>query len=218
MSDGQDQSGATRGRRPANAPAGRDALLLAATRCFADHGFDAAGVRMIASRAQAAPNLVAVHFGNKEGLWLACVDLLAQTMEARIAALSAMASDHKTPLRRRLELAIGMTAAYYDRNPDLRGFIARASAEPSPRAQIVAQRLLKPLYEAAHPLIQQGIDAGMIPIDDPAIVFVILNLSLGQPDRIGSALAMLSPTHEADDTSSRMGEALARLLLTENGG
>ena len=84
---------------------------------------------MIASRAGAAPNLVAVHFGNKEGLWLACVDLLADTLTSRIAALSALTNDHKTPVRERLQFAIAMTADYYDRNPDLRGFIARRVAQ-----------------------------------------------------------------------------------------
>ena len=104
MSEGQDGSAPRRGRRTADAPAGRDALLRAATRCFADNGFEAASVRMIASRAGAAPNLVAVHFGNKEGLWLACVDLLTETFAPNIAALTAMANDAKTPLRERLRL------------------------------------------------------------------------------------------------------------------
>ena len=31
--------------------------------------------------------------------------------------------------------------------------------EPPPRSDIVSERLLKPLYQAACPLIQQGIDA-----------------------------------------------------------
>jgi len=172
---------------------------------------------MIASLAEAAPNLVAVHFGNKEGLWLACVDLQAETLEPRIAALTALAQDDKTPLRERLELAIGLTSAYYDRNPDLRGFIARASLEPAPRGQIVSERLLKPLYEAAHPLIQQGIDAGLIPIRDPAIVFLIIHSALGQPDRIASALATLAPQRVTDDAAGQMGEAMAQLLLGKDG-
>ena len=41
-SEGQDGSAPRRGRRTADAPAGRDALLRAATRCFADNGFEAA--------------------------------------------------------------------------------------------------------------------------------------------------------------------------------
>ena len=213
MSDGQDRTTPRRGRRPADAPAGRDALLLAGARCFADYGFEAAGVRMIASQAQAAPNLVAIHFGNKEGLWLACVDLLTETLQPRIAALDAMANDRKTPLLERLQLAIAMTATYYDRNPELRGFIARAGLEPPARSQIVAERLLKPLYEAARPLIQQGIDARIIPIEDPAIVFVILHSALGQPERIASALALLSPERPVEDMAGQLGEAMARLLL-----
>ena len=106
-----------------------------------------------------------------------------------------MAEDAKTPLRERLRLAIGMTAGYYERHPDLRGFVARASVEPPPRSDIVSERLLKPLYEGARPLIQQGIDAGIVPIRDPTIVFVILNLlSDGRdppPNERGSGAALV---------------------------
>ncbi len=173
---------------------------------------------MIASRAGAAPNLVAVHFGNKEGLWLACVDLLAETFAPNIAALTAMAEDVKIPLRKRLRLAIEMTAGYYDRHPDLRGFVARATMEPPPRSDIVSERLLKPLYKAARPLIRQGIGADIVPIDDPAIVFLILNLSVGQPDRVSSALAMLSPGHQTDKAACGMTQAMVQLLLSGRGG
>jgi len=218
MSEGQDRTVPKRGRRTADAPAGRDALLRAATRCFADHGYEAAGVRMIASRARATPNLVTVYFGGKDGLWLACVDLLAKTLALRIDALAALADDSKTPLRERLQLAIAMTAAYYDQNPDLRGFIARAALEPAPRGDIVAERLLKPLYDAARPLIEQGIAAGMIPIADPALVFVLLNSALGQPDRIAPVLAILAPDRPAENLAVHIGKALSGLLAGDNSG
>jgi len=173
---------------------------------------------MIASRAGAAPNLVAVHFGNKEGLWLACVDLLADTIASRMEALSTLANDRTAPVRKRLQLAIAMTADYYDQNPDLRGFIARASLEPAPRGDIVAQRLLKPLYEAGKPLIEQGIEDGAIPVSDPALVFVILHSVLGQPDRIASALAILTPDQPTTTMASRIGDALSGLLSEESSG
>jgi len=167
---------------------------------------------MIASRAGAAPNLVAVHFGGKDGLWLACVDLLADTLDLRIKALEALANDGKTPVRERLQLAIAMTAAYYDQNPDLRGFIARAALEPAPRGQIVTERLLKPLYEAARPLIEQGIAAGAIPFSDPALVFVLLNSALGQPDRVAPVLAILAPERPVENLPIHIGRALSGLL------
>ena len=209
----QDGDPSRRGRRAADAQGGRDALILAATRSFADHGYEAAGLRALAAAAKVAPNLVAVHFGNKEGLWHACVEAFAQMLEPKIAALAALSEYEEMRLRGRLELAIGMTAAHYDQNPDLRGFIARGSLEPPPRGDIIAERLLRPLFEAARPLIQQGIDAKLIAITDPAVVFVILNSALSQPDRMASALAMLSPDQPNETVSARIGEALTQLLL-----
>ncbi|WP_273506418.1 hypothetical protein [Fulvimarina manganoxydans] len=134
-------------------------------------------------------------------------------LEPKIAALAALSEYEEMRLRGRLELAIGMTAAHYDQNPDLRGFIARGSLEPPPRGDIIAERLLRPLFEAARPLIQQGIDAKLIAITDPAVVFVILNSALSQPDRMASALAMLSPDQPNETVSARIGEALTQLLL-----
>ncbi|SMD10754.1 transcriptional regulator, TetR family [Fulvimarina manganoxydans] len=209
----QDGDPSRRGRRAADAQGGRDALILAATRSFAHHGYEAAGLRAIAAAAKVAPNLVAVHFGNKEGLWHACVEAFAQMLEPKIAALAALSEYEEMRLRGRLELAIGMTAAHYDQNPDLRGFIARGSLEPPPRGDIIAERLLRPLFEAARPLIQQGIDAKLIAITDPAVVFVILNSALSQPDRMASALARLSPDQPTETVSARIGEALTQLLL-----
>ncbi|MGR6466168.1 TetR/AcrR family transcriptional regulator [Rhizobium sp. PAMB 3182] len=213
MTNGQDNESPRRGRRPANLPAGRSTLILAATRCFADLGFEAAGVRMIAARAGAAPNLVTIHFGNKEGLWLACVDALAENLAPKLKAVALLSEVRWSGVRERLGAAIAMTAAYYDQNPDLRGFIARGSLEPPPRGPIIADRLLKPIYEAARPLIQEGIDAGVIPIANPALVFVILNATLGQPDRMAAALGILAPELSTDDLAGTVGEAMARLLL-----
>lgn len=209
----QENTSRRRGRRRADAPDGREALIRAATRHFADFGFEAAGLRAIAKAANVAPNLVAVHFGGKDGLWQACVDSFAQMLEGKIAALQALATDEKMSARDRLELIIRMTASFYDQSADVRGFIARGSLEPAPKGQIIAEQLLQPLYEAARPLIQQGIDEAIIPIQDPALVFVMINATLGQPDRMASALAILSPHTTRDRVSERVGEALSRLLL-----
>jgi len=210
----QENTPRRRGRRRADAPDGREALIRAATRHFADYGFEAAGLRAIAKAANVAPNLVAVHFGGKDGLWQACVDSFGQMLEEKIAALQALVADEQMPTGDRLELVIRMTAVFYDQRTDVRGFIARGSLEPSPKGQIIAERLLQPFYEAARPLIQKGIDESIIPIQDPALVFVMINATLGQPDRMASALAVLSPETSTDRVSERAGEALAQLMLS----
>lgn len=53
-------------------PAGtREALLEAALFCFSERGFEGTSLRMVAERAGKHTSLIAHHFGNKEGLYLA---------------------------------------------------------------------------------------------------------------------------------------------------
>lgn len=51
----------------------RARLIEAAILCFADKGFEGAGIREIAQQAQANSALVQYHFGGKEGLYLAAL-------------------------------------------------------------------------------------------------------------------------------------------------
>ncbi|SCG46525.1 TetR/AcrR family transcriptional regulator [Micromonospora coxensis] len=62
------------GRRPGN-PDTRDAILAAARTAFADRGFDATSIRMIATAAGVDPALVHHYFGSKDQLFRATVDI-----------------------------------------------------------------------------------------------------------------------------------------------
>ncbi len=70
-------SGRRPGRRPgrprsaaARGPATRDRIVEAARAAFAEHGFDGATVRMIATRAGVDPALVHHYFGTKQRLFM----------------------------------------------------------------------------------------------------------------------------------------------------
>jgi len=52
----------------------REAMLEAALRAFADHGFEATSLRQAADLAGVSHGLFRKHFGNKEALWRAAVD------------------------------------------------------------------------------------------------------------------------------------------------
>ncbi len=68
------RSGAGRsGRRPGRSGA-REAILAAARRRFAEEGFEATGIRTVASDAGVDPALVLYYFGSKDGLFAAAVD------------------------------------------------------------------------------------------------------------------------------------------------
>ncbi|WP_316676556.1 TetR/AcrR family transcriptional regulator [uncultured Tolumonas sp.] len=54
-----------------SSPNTRKALLEAALFCFAERGFEGTSLRMVADRADKHMSLIAHHFGNKDGLYLA---------------------------------------------------------------------------------------------------------------------------------------------------
>ncbi|MEU5791206.1 TetR family transcriptional regulator [Micromonospora purpureochromogenes] len=62
------------GRRPGN-PDTRQAILAAARTAFAERGFDAASIRVIAAAAGVDPALVHHYFGSKEELFRATVEI-----------------------------------------------------------------------------------------------------------------------------------------------
>lgn len=75
--------------RRAPAPAARDGrqeILLAATREFADHGYAGASTAGIARRAGVTQPLVYHHFGSKQGLWLAVLEALFGDLEREVVA------------------------------------------------------------------------------------------------------------------------------------
>lgn len=60
-------------------PGTREILLEAGLFCFSEQGFEGTSLRMVANRAGKPMSLIAHHFGNKEGLYLAVFkDMLAE--------------------------------------------------------------------------------------------------------------------------------------------
>ena len=204
-----------RGRPAKGETDGRETLLRAAVTAFAEHGFDGADLRGIAAKAGVSPNLVRVHFGNKAGLWMACVDRLAQDMAPGMAVVAHLAAMDSRPIRERLHDAISVMAAFYDVYPDIRNFVVRIASDESGRAALVADRLLRPAYEAGCPLIAAGIDAGIIKPSHPALVFVLLNSMLSQPRHFPDLLARLAPEIAPTEARSRLIETIRSTLLHE---
>ena len=62
------------GRRPGNSGS-REAILDAARELFAERGYEAASIRAIAGEAAVDPGLVMHFFGNKEGVFVAAMQL-----------------------------------------------------------------------------------------------------------------------------------------------
>lgn len=64
----------------------RETFLEAGLLCFSEQGFEGTSLRMVANRAGKPMSLIAHHFGNKEGLYLAVFkDMLAERRSGQFA-------------------------------------------------------------------------------------------------------------------------------------
>ncbi|WP_245471421.1 TetR/AcrR family transcriptional regulator [Bradyrhizobium genosp. SA-3] len=190
-----------RGRRSRDMPDGRQALLAAATRAFACHGFDGADLRSVAAAANVSANLVRVHFGNKAALWEACLDQVVAIGLPAMAGVREIACDSTRSLGERLGGVIREIAAFYAAHPDVRDFVVRHATEVPERAMLVSDRLLHPAYATVRELFSAGIEAGIIRSRHPALFFALLNAALNQPPAFPMLIDRIAP--EIDPEASR---------------
>lgn len=66
----------------------RERIIDAAVDAFADHGYEGAGTRDIAARAEVTQGLIAYHFESKEALWRAAADLIFGEMDDHLPPLT----------------------------------------------------------------------------------------------------------------------------------
>lgn len=117
--------------RTSSKPDRRQAILLAAEKLFAQHGYHAVTIRDIADEAAVPLALVGYYYGQKHELFHAIFEHWSSSIEARLAALRAIDTAHPTPqtLRRIIEAFTGPVIAL------------RASPEGEYYALLVAREL-----------------------------------------------------------------------------
>jgi AcrR family transcriptional regulator len=102
----------------------RAALLEAATRDFAAHGFAGARTERIAAAAKCNIRLLYHHFESKEGLYRAAIEAAYADLRHREAALEFDLADPLGCIDRLLRF----TFAYFESNPDLDGLLRAENA------------------------------------------------------------------------------------------
>ncbi|VVD62997.1 TetR/AcrR family transcriptional regulator [Pandoraea anhela] len=183
----------TRGRRPKHLPDGRAALLHAAIDAFSHLGYDGANLRGIAAAAKVDASLVRVHFGSKEQLWRACVDTLEAALTAPVATLAAIADDTTRPVRERLRDAIALIAAYAMQHPEHKRFISLHATETGERGAVLYRHLLEPVYHCMEKLIVEGMAAGVVRAEHPAMYFCVLAHALHPPPGSPVLMQVIAP-------------------------
>ncbi|CAN5640477.1 hypothetical protein BH10BDE1_BH10BDE1_11370 [soil metagenome] len=96
----------------------KHALLHAATKVFAEKGYEGATVKDLADEAGVNVSLVSYHFGGKEGLYRACILQFAQARLDAVERILKAPTSH-SELRVRLRLFAEELVDVHIREPDL---------------------------------------------------------------------------------------------------
>ena len=121
------------GVRAAAANATRDAILRAATKVFAKHGFAGGRIEQISTSAKSYDRMIYYYFGSKEALFIAVIEAAYRRFNE---AEQALALDVGQP-QQALSEVIRFVWRYYQKNPE---FIALLNTENLLRGKHVGKR------------------------------------------------------------------------------
>lgn len=142
-------------------------ILQAALEVFAAEGYEGASTRTLAQRAGVNLPALQYYFGSKEGLYRAVIDMLADTLELRIAPVTeeirSLTANGPIPRRQALDLLCRMLDAFValvtdQTSPDWEArasFYARAEIESQAALDTLHQRVMSQIIEPCASLVGQ---------------------------------------------------------------
>jgi len=138
------------GVRELAAQATRDAILRAATKVFAKHGFDGGRVEQISKAAKSYDRMIYYYFGSKEGLFIAVIE---DTYRRFNEAEQALVLDVSQPVEA-LKTVIRFVWTYYQKNPE---FITLLNTENLYRGKHIGRSSKAREYSSPVIAITQGV-------------------------------------------------------------
>jgi AcrR family transcriptional regulator len=141
------------------AQATREAILRAATKVFARHGFAGGRIEQISKAAKSYDRMIYYYFGSKEGLFIAVIE---DTYRRFNEAEQGLALDTTQPLAA-LDAMIRFVWTYYQKNPE---FITLLNSENLLRGKHIAKSVRakdysSPALAITDSVLQAGIAQGL---------------------------------------------------------
>ncbi len=121
------------------APSGREKLITAGTKLFAERGFAGASVREIAAEAGVSIGLIRSHFGSKEGLRREIEAHVLREIEVLYSTVTKHSGSQA------LERVVEDAVAWIERDRNALLYIRTALMEKTPGSQEMFNRLLETL-------------------------------------------------------------------------
>jgi TetR/AcrR family transcriptional regulator len=194
----------------------RERILAAALGVFAERGFEGARTREIAERAGANLGLIQYYFGSKQALWQAAVDRAFAELGEGVGGLLAPAESEDDLAQ--LERLVRGFVAFVARRPEFMRLMNDEGKCDSPRMRWLADRHVRPVFEAIQQLVARAQARGALPKVPPASLHYIV---LGAAGLLFSQAPECTYVTGVDPRSEAFAEAHAdavvRLLLARPG-
>ncbi len=181
---------------------GRERILQVAIRAFSELGYEGATTAGIARDAGVTQPLVHHHFGSKEGLWRAAMDLLFGNVPRFVATDGGVAEG----LLGGIEPFVRFVAAH----PEATRVIAREGATPSARLDYLVDRHLREPFREVVDLLRAARRGGLLAADlRPELVLFFL---LGAGSHLFDVKAFAARSVGIDASSEKTIEEFVRLV------
>jgi AcrR family transcriptional regulator len=165
------------GPREKAAQATRDAILKAATKVFAKHGYDGGSIEKISRAARSYDRMIYYYFGSKEGLF---IEVLEDAYRRFNEAESTLVIDAAQPVQA-LETIVRFMWTYYQQHPE---FISLLNTENLHRGTHIAKSLRASDYSSEalavlHSVLRAGAEQGVFRRDIAARDLYLMIAAMG---------------------------------------
>lgn len=163
----------TNRKRGRSSKISRDRILEASLVEFAENGYEGATTASVARRVGVTQPLIHYHFGSKEALWRAAVELAFGRMATVLQGVE------EDVLRAEPHDAIRIMArrfVYFNaRYPEVARLIISESAVRSARLEWMVDKHLRPLIRQVEMMFQTGLETGILkPLPIHSVIFAFL--------------------------------------------
>lgn len=149
-----------RGRPPKANEIKPDAIIRAALKSFAAHGFEGASLRRIASTANVDVALISHRHGTKLELWKAVVDDIADKFVVQLSRPHEPFDPANQTSMQRLLFAVDQMIDFSAASPEISMFVIKEVAQQHERFLYVYERLIGPAQEVLLPIVEHAVADG----------------------------------------------------------
>ncbi len=147
-------------RRGRSSKISRERILDAALIEFAESGYEGATTASVARRVNVTQPLIHYHFGSKEALWRAAVELGFARMRSLLQGVEEDMG-RASPLEA-IQLIVRRFVYFNAKYPEVGRLIIAEAASHTPRLEWMAEQHLTPILRQAESLLEAGKQSGAI--------------------------------------------------------